>query len=147
MESFSTRGLKALFSFPFRKSGWEMKMVVLAGFSFAGMIIPVIPWLFVYGYIAELIRRAVDSEDPELPGWDDWNDLLVDGLRLMGASLFYVLPLLLLYGVGFGAYMAGMFGMVSLADTRLVQDWLPLFFGGGKHGLLVFAVLDFLAQV
>jgi|GEM_PF-238128 len=111
-DTFSTKGLKALFSYPFRQPGWEGKLAVLAGLYVAGFIVPVLPWLAAGGYAAELTRRAArGGAEPELPVWQDWGNYLVDGLRLAGAGLLAGLPMLLVFACGFGPYLMSIFGM------------------------------------
>lgn len=124
MEAFSTRGLKALFTYPFRKAGWEKKMLILAGFYLGGLVIPLIPWLFAYGYTAEMVRRAAQEDDPELPEWDNWNELLMDGLRLMGTTLIYTIPLVLIFGFGFGSYFGVTLGSIGLAERSRSEAWI-----------------------
>jgi hypothetical protein len=131
METFSTRGLKALFTYPFRKRGWEKKMVILAAFNLGGLIIPLFPTLFALGYTAELIRRAVREDDPDLPEWDHWNDLLVDGLRLLGISLVFLVPLAFIYSCGIGTYFATMIGVISQDTHSSSPSWLPIPLLGG----------------
>jgi hypothetical protein len=127
MEAFSTRGLRSLFSYPLRKAGWEKKMLILTGFYLGGLVIPVFPWLFAYGYTAEIIRRAVQGDDPELPDWNNWNDLLMDGLRLAGILLIYTIPLFLIFGFGFASYFGTIFLSVLGATSRS-EAWIPLSF-------------------
>ena len=130
MDNFSTRGLQSLFSYPFRKPDWGKKVLILAGFYLGGLIIPVIPWIFAYGYTAEVTRRAVSESDPDLPEWDHWNDLLMDGLRLFAISLVFILPLAAIYLVGFGTYFGVSLGSISLAEnSRSVGPWMVALFG------------------
>lgn len=117
--SFSTRGLKALFSYPFRQAGWGRSYLILLGLILAGFFIPVIPLLFAAGYMAEIMRRAAAGEgEPELPEWDQWTELLVDGLRLAGVSLIASIPLLIVGVCGFGPYFLSVFGAPFLSSGR-----------------------------
>lgn len=132
MTAFSTRGITKLLSYPVRKPGWVKKMAILFAFTLAGMIIPVIPWFFAYGYIAEVIRRAAREDDPELPEWENWNELLMDGLRLTVVSLLYFVPLFLIFGLGFITYLGTSFAMPMLAHGGRSTEWIaPLWFMGG----------------
>jgi hypothetical protein len=116
--TFSTYGIKALFSYPFRKPNWATHLVVLGAFIAGGFIVPVIPWLFAYGYMAELVRRVVrEGSDPDLPEWKDWGKLLLDGLRVFGVSLFYIVPVSFVFFIGFGTYMGSMLSMPFFSDS------------------------------
>lgn len=130
-ETFSTKGLKALLSYPFRQPGWEGKLAILAALCLAGYILPVLPWLAAAGYIAEMLRRAaVGSGEPELPDWQDWSRYFVDGLRLSAAGLLASLPLILFFSCGFGAYFISMVATISVdsagGDSAIMA---PFMFG------------------
>ncbi len=86
--SFSTAGLKTLFRYPLQGREWGRKMLYLALFWLGGFIIPVVPWLFAWGYSAEVLRRsAAGRSEDGLPEWGDWSRLLMDGLRIFGAGV------------------------------------------------------------
>ena len=79
-QSFSSEDLKQLFAFPFQDPRWQNKFLIGSLVVFAGFIIPLIPFFFVYGYMAQIMRRIiVEKGEPFLPEWDDWGKLFVDG--------------------------------------------------------------------
>lgn len=47
-----------------------------------------VPAFFVQGYLVRVLRVAVDGGD-EPPVFDEWGDLLVDGLKLFVVTLAY----------------------------------------------------------
>lgn len=129
MTTFNTASLKALFSYPFRQPNWQSKLLVLGLLSAAGFIIPVIPWLFVAGYVAEIMRRqALEGGEPELPEWDDWGRLIVDGLRLSVIGFVLSLPAMIVFVVGFGMYFASTFPLMLSEGNE--ESLLPLMFVG-----------------
>lgn len=129
MTTFNTASLKALFSYPFRQPNWQSKMLVLGLLFAAGFIIPVIPWLFVAGYVAEIMRRqALEGGEPELPEWDDWGRLLVDGLRLGVIGFVLSLPAMIVFLVGFGMYFVSTFPLMLGEGNE--NALLPLMFAG-----------------
>lgn len=65
----------------------------------------VFPLFLVYGYLVRVVR-GVAAGEPEPPEWDDWEDLLVDGLKYFAVSFLYGLPVLVL---GVFAAMIGVF--------------------------------------
>jgi hypothetical protein len=105
-QSFTSSDLQRLLGFPFRDPRWKTKWLIAGALMLAGMIIPIVPTLFLYGYFAEVMRRVIaGGQEPSLPEWDDWSQKLLDGLRLAGAGLVYCLPLILLFLVGMGLYI------------------------------------------
>ncbi len=131
-ETFSTQGLKDLFSYPFRHAGWERKVVILVVLYAAGMVVPVLPWIPAVGYMAAIMRRAAaGAKDPDLPEWDDWGRLFSDGLRVGGAGLLAMLPSILLFTCGFGTYFVSMFGTISASERYgRSAEMPPLMFAG-----------------
>ncbi len=110
---------QSILAFPFRDPQWVKKTLLGAVISLAGIVIPILPWIVVWGYISETIRRVHAGElEPALPEWSDLSGLLNKGLRMFGAVFIYMLPMNLLL---FGAYVVMM--TVSLA--------VPLIAGAG----------------
>ena len=130
-ETFSTKGLKALFSYPFRQPGWSQKLIILAGLILAGYILPILPWLAAAGYAAEIMRRtALGEGEPELPEWSDWGGLLTDGLRIAGVGVIFSIPLFIIFACGFGPYFTSLFAMISSGgDDRVTGMVLPFMMG------------------
>lgn len=127
MQSFSSASLKLLFTYPFRQPGWQTKLLILGLLTVGGLFIPIIPWLFVYGYMAEMARRqALGEGEPALPEWDDWGGYLTDGLRLLGVSLFYIIPVSAVMLVGFGIYFFSIIGAAVASGNSRGGDMVML---------------------
>jgi hypothetical protein len=143
-ETFSTRGLKALFGYPFHHPKWEGKVVVLALLCLAGFFLPILPWLPVLGYAAEIMRRASNGEgDPDLPEWEDWGRLFLDGLRIGGAALVAILPLILVFICGFSAYFASLLGVImENSDSRSAS--IPAFIFAGNSFFILMMICGLL---
>jgi hypothetical protein len=124
--------LKTLLKFPFQGPDWRNRFLVGSAITLAAFVVPILPLVFVYGYVLHIMRRAIEGQDLELPAWDDWGKLGVDGLRLMLVGLVYLLPgILVLFG-GWFLYMASSFVfpvLMSGAGHR------------GSEGLAAFAFL------
>jgi len=119
--------LKNLLRFPFRDPDWQSRFVIGIGLSLAGAFIPILPTLFVYGYVLQVMRQAIEGERVHLPEWDNWGDLGLDGLRATVVSLVYYLP-------GFVIMFGGM------AIYMVVPFAFPLLFGfGGEDQTLSLA--------
>ena len=133
-ESFSISGIKGLFLFPLRGKEWGRKLLYLGLFWLAGSMIPMIPWLFVGGYFAAVVRKVVRDEAEKLPEWQDWNRLILDGIRMLGAGLIFFLPLGLFFSTAFSFYFGT--SIVGIALGRGGKELASLLSSLG--GMLVF---------
>jgi hypothetical protein len=146
-ETFSTRGLKALFSYPFRHANWDRKMLVLVLLCVAGIFVPILPWIPALGYMAEIMSRSAAGEgDPDLPEWNDWGRLFVDGLRVGGAGLIAMLPLILVFSCGFGTYFISLIGAIA-QDTDGRSSGFPIFMMGGYMVFMFTLLCGFLLSL
>jgi len=154
----SLDGVKKAVFFPFQGKSWGVKILIGVALFFANFL--VVPLLFVMGYSAQVMKRIiVKDEDPEMPEWNDWGTLLLDGLKLYGAVLIYELPSLILIIGGYFLGMALNIGF-SLATVPIMANSsdpsaVPIlpFFGGmaGMFGGMAVAmfgiVLSFVSMV
>ena len=85
------------FRVPFADEGWIKTVLVGSVLSLLGFLI--VPALLVNGYLLRVLGAGAASES-ELPGFDDWGGLLVDGLKLVAVVFAYVLGALFLGFVG-----------------------------------------------
>ncbi|MFZ6031418.1 MAG: DUF4013 domain-containing protein [Chloroflexota bacterium] len=135
---------------PFQDKNWGTKLLIGGALLLASMLIPVIPALFVLGYLYRIQRRVIiDKSGPQLPEWEDWGQLLQDGLKYLGAILVYMLPALLLM---IGGYVFMMFspmlitmvaevGEVGEKAASVLGILLLLGFMGGVLAMLLGSVL------
>lgn len=130
-EATAITPLKTLLKFPFQGPNWRNNFIIGAALTFAASIVPIVPMIFVYGYFLQIMRRAIEGQDLELPAWDDWGTLAVDGLRLMLVGLIYLLPAILVLLSGFILYLASIFWplLASAAERGgegLIAPLLPI---------------------
>jgi hypothetical protein len=148
-EPMSVPSLKTIFRFPFQGAGWEKRFLVGTLLTFVSFIIPIVPVIFVCGYLLEVIRRAVKGEEMVLPDWTDWGKLGLDGLKYFVVNLVFLLPGTLIYVVGFGFYFIATFSMsFGSAFTQnspgvLPDAFVPVF----MLALLVFFISMFLGPL
>jgi len=92
-------------SYPRQGDDW-LKTVLIGGvLSLLGFL--VVPLFLVTGYLVRVLRSAAYDE-AEPPVFDEWGDLLVDGLKAFVIGLVYVgIPLALLFA---GAFALGVGG-------------------------------------
>jgi hypothetical protein len=99
-QTFSMNNLEAVFTFPFKDRQWIQKLGLACLLMTVGsFILPIIPTLFVVGYVARIQRRIIkDKSVPFLPAWDDWGQYLSDGFKLTVAGLIWQSTSFLAYG-------------------------------------------------
>jgi hypothetical protein len=114
INSISSPSLRAAFKYPFETKNWILQFVIGTALIFAGMVIPIIPIIFVYGYFAEVMRRAITDDEMTLPAWDNWGQLFKDGLRCVGVGAVYLGPGILVSMVGFFAYFVMIVASIAL---------------------------------
>jgi hypothetical protein len=109
----NTASLQEFFIFPFEDPQWKNKFLLACVFTLASFIVPVLPWLLVLGYQADIMRRSAQKDARSLlPAWEDWGKLLLDGLKQFTVLLLVSLPMLILL---FGGY-ALFFGMAIFSS-------------------------------
>jgi hypothetical protein len=126
----SLSAMQDLLAFPFRQPRWREKLLLLVLFSVAGFAVPLLPMLVVLGYGAEISRVALAEGRLHLPEWGQWDRLLRDGLKLLGAALLYALPAAGLMVLGYVLMMVTPFFGAFLDragdQAALVGMWLVL---------------------
>ena len=80
------------FTFIFDDPRWVNKTLIGGLFYLAGFLI--VGWFFLLGYCARLARNVMNGVEQPLPEWDDLGEYFGEGLRMAGAVLLYILPLI-----------------------------------------------------
>jgi hypothetical protein len=86
------------FGFVFEDKNWIVKILIGAGIFFVGLILGflVIPALvagaILTGYQVEITRRVIQGDLDTLPEWDNWGQLITDGLKFIVIGIVYALP-------------------------------------------------------
>jgi hypothetical protein len=124
-------GLKsfgALIAFPVRGEKWAEKMLIGSGLILLGFIVPIVPLIFVYGYAIRIMLQAIAGERLQLPAWRDWDKLASVGARALVIWLIFLVPAMLVLGVGFVLYMLS---SLSMAAAQSGSAWpFGLYFFG-----------------
>ena len=113
-ESLSTPSLRNTFKFPFESKEWIVPFIIGTALIFAGMIIPIIPLIFVYGYLASVMRKSINGEVMSLPAWNNWGRLFKDGLRSLVVGAVYLGPGILVSMIGFSVYFVMIVASIAL---------------------------------
>lgn len=93
----------------YARSGDEaLQRLLIGGAVQLGGALFVLPGIFLYGYLLRVLRDAVRGEAAELPAWDDWETLAVDGLKALLVVFAYLLPV---FVVTFGGIVVAVFAL------------------------------------
>lgn len=96
------------FRFIFGDAAWVRK-ILLGGLFYLGSFL-LVPLFIVFGYQLKVVRRVGRGEEPPLPDWGNYGELLADGFKLTLVFVIYYSPILVILGAGLGLMI------VSLAD-------------------------------
>ena len=90
------------FTFVFEDDAWITKILIAAAILFLGvffswlLLIPaILAAALLNGYLVAITRKVVGGDLGELPEWDDWGDLIVDGLKVLVIQIVYMLPIII----------------------------------------------------
>jgi hypothetical protein len=117
MAGTAVAGLRELLRFPIRDGEWRNKFLMGSGLVFLNFVIPLLPMLAVGGYCLKVMRQAVRGEEPVLPEWNDWGDLITEGLKGGALILAYLAPG---YLVMFGGIILLMFGQLLIVPITSI---------------------------
>ncbi len=127
-DTFSMPSLRTLLKFPFQAPGWPNRFLVGTALIWAGMFVPIVPILFVYGYLVRTARHVIRGQAPALPEWNDWSGLGVDGLRGFVVGAVFLGPSLVVMVGGWVLYFVLIFGG-TLGTAESHGEQFGLFFG------------------
>jgi hypothetical protein len=113
------------FTFVFEDPEWIPKVAVGTVFAFLSPFL--IGAVLVVGYAMTLATRVRDNQLPILPEWDDFQGILLDGLRGTAVGLAHKLPLILL---GILVLLALVGGVYLVQEEQFLFLGIPALFGG-----------------
>lgn len=123
VNALTTSSIKDLLAFPFRGKDWQNRFLIGIGITLL-VFIPFLPWLLLWGYFGRIMQRAIHGEELELPAWDDWGKLLMDGLRLFGLNLIYLLPgYIVLFGGMVAYFVSFPLSMAFIGTAQQASDF------------------------
>lgn len=153
-KSFSTLGLQELLKFPFRDNRAVGKILIAALFLIVGIIPPFIGWLFLLGWYMRVSKNVIDNKGlGELPEWDNWGQMILDGLKFVGVAILYFLPVILVFVIGYSLMAIPALTSASRTfdpffDYANPQDWaglMPWMAGPSIGGAIVVWIGSLLA--
>ena len=121
-ETLTVDSLKKIFRFPFQQEGWQQPFLTGSALIFAGFFIPIVPLVFVAGYVARVMAQTIAGEAPCLPHWEHWGELGRSGLRVTAIGLIHLLPGAIIPIGGFVSYMGVSMLLPPLLIAVLGED-------------------------
>jgi len=133
------------FTFVFEDEAWLTKILIMAAILFLGVffswlvLIPaIVATALINGYMVEIIRNVLRGQLDELPEWENWGDLIVDGLKVIVIQIVYALPAIVVgmclsiattaagnSGDGFVVFLSVVMGCLILLWAIVVSILLP----------------------
>ena len=119
--------LEETLRYPMEDDDWTVTILIGGVLTLLSLL--VFPTVFVYGYLVQAVRERADGA-AQPPAFEDWGELLVDGLKAWVISIVYMLVPLVVFGVtvggsllaiatgtraGAGAGLAGLFGGLAIS--------------------------------
>ncbi len=90
------------FTFVFEDKDWIPKVLIGMGILVAGLVLSwlvvpaILAGLLLSGYSLEITRRVIRGDGEVLPAWEDWGQLVIDGLQVALIGIVYALPIFIL---------------------------------------------------
>ncbi len=82
-------------TFPFREEKWLGNMAIAGLFGLIGLVF--FPAYIVFaGQMTRLMKQTMKGEEPTLTKWDDFGQILIEGLKVVVVGFVYYLPITLL---------------------------------------------------
>ena len=135
--------------FPFRDERWKSKFGIGALIGLIGIVFSPVLYL-VYGYGIRVMRQTVRGEEPTLPEWDDFGEIVLDSLRYFAVMFVYLLPIMLpiiaitilWFGMSFaGPLMGTAFDSAEIGVGAMVVVFSCFFVLIGVVTLLMFPLM------
>lgn len=103
--------------YPWNDGDGVKSLLIGAVLSLLGFLI--VPTILVAGYTLRVLATVRADPDAPLPEWDEWGDMLVDGLKAFVVSLVYGIGPLLLLGALVAAVFVPVVGSVPRVTSIL----------------------------
>ncbi|MFN2144260.1 MAG: DUF4013 domain-containing protein [Anaerolineales bacterium] len=113
--------LERAFTFFTKDPDWLKKLVIAGVLTLTG-----IGGIAVFGWLAEVARRAAQQEDEFLPEWDQLGDYFLTGLKFMGVTLIWSSPAIVLTIV-FSIIPAGVLFAMPESDQGIAIAMISIF--------------------
>ncbi|GCF13081.1 hypothetical protein Harman_10160 [Haloarcula mannanilytica] len=122
-------------TYPMEDDDWTVTVLIGGVLSLLSFLI--VPGFLVYGYLVRAVRERADGAT-QPPAFEDWGELLVDGVKAWVIGLVYMLVPLIVFGVTVGGSLFAMAtgtragagaGLAGLLGGLAISFVLSLVFG------------------
>lgn len=86
-------------TYVFEDDKWISKLGIGILIIIASFLI--LPILLLFGWLVATTRNVMAGKEHPMADWDDWGQLFKDGGAIVGASIIYSSPFILLFIIGF----------------------------------------------
>ncbi|HCK65090.1 MAG TPA: hypothetical protein DHW49_02390 [Anaerolineae bacterium] len=118
--------LNELLMFPFKEENRKHLYIGIA-VSLLAFIVPIAPYIVLFGYGAQIAKQILNNESPHLVAWDDWGKLFKDGLKVFGARFIIGIPILIfVIPIVIVSFIFPF--MFENANPNEVERFLPIYF-------------------
>jgi hypothetical protein len=119
--------LNEILMFPIKDDESRKHFYVGIVVSLLAFIIPIAPFIILFGYGAQIAKQVLNNESPRMIAWTDWGKLFNDGLKVFGARFILGLPLLIfVLPIIFTSIIFPV--IVENADPSQAEAMIPLIF-------------------
>lgn len=110
--------------YPMESEDWVRTLAIGGVLFFLSFLL--VPLFVAYGYLVRTMRRSL-AQDPEPPVFDDWGELLVDGVKAWVIGVVYMLVPLVVAALTIGGSITAMAtGNEAAAAAGFGGLWLGL---------------------
>ena len=136
-KTFNTLGLQTLLGFPFKDKRGVSKFLIAALFLiFSGFLVPA---LFLIGWFMRVAKNVMVTKSlGDLPEWDEWGHMILDGLKLVAVVLIYFLPIMVLFPISLALGFIPVVGWISGG----ILSWLTYLFAVALTVFVIPALLN-----
>jgi hypothetical protein len=118
--------LNELLMFPLKEENRKHLYIGIA-VSLLAFIVPIAPYIVLFGYGAQIAKQILNNESPHLVAWDDWGKLFKDGLKVFGARFIIGIPILIfVIPIVIVSFIFPF--MMENANPSEVERFLPIYF-------------------
>lgn len=118
--------LNEILKFPLKEENRKHLYIGIA-VSLLAFIVPVAPYIILFGYAAQIAKQILNNEEPRLIAWDDWGKLFKDGLKVFGARFILGIPILIFVIPVIIVSFIFPF-MMENASPREIEQFMPIYF-------------------
>ena len=130
-------GFKLFWDSLFRIRRGVSKFLIAALFLiFSGFLVPA---LFLIGWFMRVAKNVMVTKTlGDLPEWDEWGHMILDGLKLVAVVLIYFLPIMVLFPISLALGFIPVVGWISGG----ILSWLTYLFAVALTVFVIPALLN-----